>query len=106
MGEVQAPVAPRSLGWVRIEDELATPSAARAAGVEVLDDEDTVADVEQLRDLEGARRVLGRNRAETPGVAAGERELVVDEPVRHVIARAGLAGRDRLRLEPVPLQPV
>src|SRR4029079_11051995 len=31
MGEVQAPVAPRSLAWVRTSAKARTPSAARAA---------------------------------------------------------------------------
>src|SRR5207244_1302113 len=53
---------------------------------------DAVPDVQRLRDVEGAGRVLGRHRAVAPRVAAGERDAVVDEPGGQLEAGAGLAG--------------
>src|SRR4051794_6397551 len=84
------------------EDER---EAAHAVGrerrqVEVLDDEDAVADVEEERDLE--RLLLGRHRAVAPGVAAGERDAVLDQPAGHRHARPGLAGQVGLGVVPVP----
>ena len=101
IGEVQAPVAPRSLGWVRTSANSRTPSAASSRGVEVLDDEDAVDGVQPLRHLERPGRVLGRHGAVAPGVAAGERDAVLDEPVGELVARAGLAVEVCVGIVPV-----
>src|SRR3954470_17084241 len=79
------------LGVGEDQGELAHAVGGERAEVEVLDDEDAVADVEDLRYLERARRVLRRDRAIAPGVAARERDAVVDEPVCDVAAWAGFA---------------
>src|SRR3954469_24879698 len=88
--------------WVgEDQGELAHAVGRELREVEVLDDEDAVADVEDLRHLERARGVLGRNGAVAPGVAARERDAVLDEPAGDVAARAGLARALRLDAAPV-----
>ena len=49
----------------------------------------------------GLARVLGRHRTVAPGVAAGERDAVLDEPVGHGVARAGLAFEVYVGVRPV-----
>jgi hypothetical protein len=82
------------------ERELAHAVGGELGGLEVLDYEDAVADVEHLRDLEGPGGVLGRDGAVAPRVAARERDAVLDEPVGHVVAWPGLAGEVRLGVVP------
>src|SRR5204862_329506 len=70
-------------------------------GVEVLDDEDTVMRVEDLRDLERPRGVLRRHRAVAPGVAAREGYMALGEPFGHLAPRTGLALGVAVGLLPV-----
>src|SRR5438477_3661458 len=83
------------------EGELAHVGGGELRGVEVLDDEHAVPDVQRLRNLERAGRVLGRHRTVAPRVAAGERDAAVDEPGGEVEAGAGLAGEVGRRVVPV-----
>src|SRR5215468_4596833 len=73
------------------EGELADGVGGERARIEVLDDEDAVLDVQELRHLEGAQRILGGHGAVAPGVAAGQGDLVLDQPPRDVETGAGLA---------------
>src|SRR4051794_35002460 len=89
------------LGMGEDQGELANTVGGERGQIEVLDDEDAVADVEDLRHLKRPRGILRRDRAVTPGVAARERDAVLDEPVRHLAAGAGLAAEIGLGVVPV-----
>src|SRR3954466_11755565 len=89
------------LGVGEDQRELAHAVGGERAEVEVLDDEDAVADVEDLRYLERARRVLRRDRAVAPGVATGGRAPVLEEPVGDGAARPRLAAEVGLGVVPV-----
>src|SRR3954465_7421701 len=81
-----------------------TYSVARELrGVEVLDDEHAVADVEELWDLERPVRELGGHGAVTPCVAARECDTPVHQPGRELQAGAWLPGEVPDRV--VPLRP-
>src|SRR3954454_15813533 len=80
------------LGVGEDQRELAHAVGGERAEVEVLDDEDAVADVEELRYVERAGRVLRGNGAVAPGDATGKRAPVLAEPVGDVAARPGLAA--------------
>ena len=94
-------MAPRSLGWVRISANSRTPSRGERGGVEVLDDEDAVLHVQDLGHLERAVGVLGGHGAVAPGVAAGERDAALDQPVGELAAGAGLAREIGVGVVPV-----
>src|SRR6266508_6394985 len=83
------------------EGELAHAVRGERGGIEVLDDEDAVAHVQHLRNLEGPRRVLSRHRAVAPGVAPGKRNAAPDEPFGDLVAGPGLAGEVCLGVVPV-----
>src|SRR3954454_17931282 len=89
------------LGMGEDQGELANTVGGEGGQIEVLDHEDAVVDVEDLRDLEGAAEVLGGPRAVAPGVAARERDASPAEPVGGLAAGAGLAARLGLRVAPV-----
>src|SRR5438874_13041996 len=59
--------------------------------IEVLNDEDPVVDVEDLRDPEGPLRILGRNRAVAPRIAAGQSDAALSQPIRQFTTRSRLA---------------
>ena len=84
-----------------VQGALADAAGGERRRVEVLDDEDAVADVEDLRHLERPRGVLGRDRAVTPGVAAGEGHAALDEPSRGRAAGTRLGGQIRVGIVPV-----
>src|SRR3954468_16382405 len=83
------------------QGELANTVGGEGGQIKVLDHEDAVVDVEDLRDLEGAVGVLGGHWAVAPGVAARERDAALGEPVGDLAAGAGLAGQVGLRVVPV-----
>src|SRR5829696_9461091 len=80
--------------------ELAYAGGGELGRVEVLDDEDAVAHVEDLRHLERAVRILGGHRTVAPRVAAGQRDAALDEPVGDRVAGAGLAAEVGVGLVP------
>src|ERR671914_1155737 len=83
------------------EAELAHAGGRELGGVEVLDDEDAVLDVEGLGDLEWTGRVLRRHGAVAPGVAAGQGHAARGEPLGHLDPRAWLGGEVAIGIVPV-----
>ena len=77
------------------EDQREPPHAVggEPLEVEVLDDEDPVVDVEDLRHAERPPGILRRDRAVAPGVTAGQRDPMLGQPLRQLAARPRLARR-------------
>ena len=76
-----------------------------SAEVEVLDHEDPVFDVEDLRHPERPVGVLGRNGSVAPGVATGQRDVAVGQPLRQLASRPGLTREIDLGLIPMAAPP-
>src|SRR5712691_11176075 len=74
------------------ERELAYAVGGECARVEVLHNEDAVVDVQRLRHVERPRRILRRDRAVAPRVAAGQRDTAGRQPFGKLEAGARLAG--------------
>src|SRR5262249_51128886 len=89
------------LGMGQDEGELPDAVGGERGGVEVLDDEDAVPQVEDLRHFEWPRRILGRSRAVAPRVAAGRGHPVSCEPVRDLATGTGLPREIGLGIVPV-----
>ena len=71
--------------------EPADAGRGQLSQVEVLDDEDPMVDIEDLRNPEWPCRVFGRDRPVAPRVAPSQCDLPVGEPLRELAARSGLA---------------
>ena len=87
-------------------ERAADAGGGQLGEIEVLDHEDAVFDVEDLRNPERAVGILGGNRPAAPGVTAGERNVPVGEPLREPATRPGLARQVALRSFQWWLQPV
>ena len=83
------------------QGELADSVGRKRLQVEVLDDEDAVLDIENLRDAERPVGVLGRNRPVAPSVTSGQRDIAVGQPLRDLAARSRLTGQVGLGVFPV-----
>src|SRR6266508_3801588 len=83
------------------ERELAHSVGSERARVQVLDDEDAVLDVQDLRHLERPCRILGGYRTVAPGVATSQGDAARGEPLGQFEAGARLAAEVRVRVVPV-----
>ena len=83
------------------EGELAHVVTGEFSGVEVLHNEDTVNRVQTLGNFERPLRVFGRHRSVAPGIAAGECDAMLYQPVGNVMAGPRLAGQIDVGVLPV-----
>src|SRR5262249_11313490 len=83
------------------EGELANAVGGELCRVQVLRDEDPVVHVEQLRHLERARGMLGRDWAVAPRIASGEGHALSSKPAGQLDSRPRLAGEVGLAVVPV-----
>src|SRR3954469_2939780 len=83
-GQTQAPVAPRIFRVRDDEHELAQSRGGRGGEPQVLDDDNSVPDVEHLGYDEGLLRVFRRVGAVRPRVTSGECDSLLGEPAAEV----------------------
>src|SRR5687768_7500233 len=83
------------------EGELAHAVARELGELEVLDNEDAVVDVQDLRHLERAGGILSRHWPVAPRVAAGQGDTLCRKPLGELESWAWFAREIRVRVVPV-----